>query len=221
MEDSFATGYAVGRGDGNSNYGYGGFGGEWAWIIIIFAMVFGWGRGGFGFGNGGGGGNLGYDLGSLATKSDLAAGFGNNAILSGINDLKLGQCQGFAGVDRGIADLGYRTQQCCCETNRNIDSVRYENAKNTCDIINANNAGIQRILDRMSANEIQSLRDTNLMQAVQLSQQAQSANLIQKLQPTPMPAYITCSPYQSVYGFPFGFNNNCGCNTGCGCSSVQ
>lgn len=56
----------------------------------------------------------------------------------------------------------------------------------------------------------------------QLAQQAQSANIIGQLRPTPTPAYLTCSPYESnIYasrGF-YGngwFNNGC-CNNGCGC----
>ena len=55
------------------------------------------------------------------------------------------------------------------ETNRNIDAVRYENAKNTCDIthnaqlntrdiLEAQNAGFQRILDFLTNDKIDSLR---------------------------------------------------------------
>ena len=38
----------------------------------------------------------------------------------------------------------------------------------------------------------------------QLSQQAQSANIVQQLRPCPVPAYLTCSPY-------FAYNSGCGC----------
>lgn len=71
-------------------------------------------------------------------------------------------------------------------------------------------------------NEIQTLRDNLQTANFQLSQQAQSANIIGQLRPTPTPAYLTCSPYESnIYasrGF-YGngwFNNGC-CNNGCGC----
>lgn len=47
----------------------------------------------------------------------------------------------------------------------------------------------------------------------QLSQQAQSANLINTLRPTPIPAYMTCSPYMSNYYATNGLN--CGCSS-CG-----
>lgn len=50
------------------------------------------------------------------------------------------------------------------------------------------------------------------------SQQAQTANLLSNLNPTPKPAYITCSPYESVMMNWRGFNSGCGSyNNGCGC----
>lgn len=54
-------------------------------------------------------------------------------------------------------------------------------------------------------------RDRDLMNAqFQLSQQTQNATLIGTLRPFPQPAYITCSPYQSVGG-TCGSSYNCGC----------
>ena len=56
-------------------------------------------------------------------------------------------------------------------------------------------------------------RDRDLMTAnFQLSQQAQSAALIATLQPTPKPAYLTCSPY-FTYGYQPQYS---GCGYGCG-----
>ena len=67
-------------------------------------------------------------------------------------------------------------------------------------------------IEGMVANTIQELRDKladrdrDLQTAnFQLSQQAQSAALIGALRPFPQPAFLTCSPYQSVA------NNVCGC----------
>ena len=62
----------------------------------------------------------------------------------------------------------------------------------------------------MTQNEIQKLRDDLQNANFQLSQQAQSANLINRLQPTPIPAYVTCSPYQAQQMYY-------GCNGGCNC----
>ena len=213
---------------GNNNRdGYGfGDGGWFIWIILIFAIFGGWGNG-FGWGgNGGNGLNGALTRGELCqdmnfqslenavrgVQSGLCDGFyaQNTTMLQGFNGLQNSLCQGFNGVNTNISNLGYQMQQCCCETNRNIDAVRYENAKNTCDIIQANNAGVQRIIDTMTQNEIQKLRDDLQNANLQLSQQAQSANLISRLQPTPIPAYVTCSPYQAQQMYY-------GCNSGCNC----
>ena len=63
----------------------------------------------------------------------------------------------------------------------------------------------------INANVTQALRDKivekdQMLQTAnfQLSQQAQSANLINTLKPCPIPAYPSCSPYQT-----FGFNGCC------------
>lgn len=232
-EDSFATGYALGRDSGdNRNNGMWGDG-AWFWIVIL--LIFGYGGFGNGFGGfgGQGGSNMGYDIGKLATTSDVASGFNNSAVLSSLNDLKLGQagvqqtlCQGFGGVNTAIVqngyetraaitDLGYRTQDCCCQTQRAIEGVNYNMAKNTCDIIQAQNANTQRIIDHLTQSEITSLR-TELTQAqAQLSQFNQTNNIVNALKmPTPVPAYITCSPYQAAFG-----QFNSGCGFGCGCAA--
>lgn len=171
--------------------------------------------------------------------------------LAQMNNLGLAIANGFHGVDNAVCSLGYQTaqlandvnnnitqsrfanQQCCCETNRNIDAVRYENARNTCDIITAGQANTQRIIDFMTQEKLDSLRDQLQTANFQLSQQAQNAYLVDQLRPCPIPAYLSCSPYTSYnpatlfgnngfYGYN-GYNNNgcgCGCNTGCcGCNN--
>ena len=162
-DESFATGYAVGRDSSNSGYGNGFFGGEWAWIIIL-ALLFGWGRGGFGSGFGGSGTfEGGYDIGKLATTNDVAVGFNNSAVLSSLNDLKLGQagiqqtlCQGFNGVNTSIltstSGLQAQIADCCCTTQRAIDGVNYNMATNTCTITNAINNAARDIVDNQNAN---------------------------------------------------------------------
>lgn len=148
MEDSnFATGYAVGR-DSNGGYNNGGmFGNDWAWIVIL--LLFGWGRNGFGGFGGGYGGGCGS---ACATQADLAAGFNNSAVLSSLNDIKIGQAQainynnqgfsglntsilqGFAGVDNAICNLGYQQAQCCCDIKGGIKDVAYGNERNSWQI---------------------------------------------------------------------------------------
>lgn len=162
-DNSFATGYAVGRDSTNNGYGNGFFGGDWAWIIIL-ALLFGWGNNGNGFGFGGGNGFArGYDIGKLATTNDVAVGFNNSAVLSSLNDLKLGQagiqqtlCQGFNGVNTSIltstSGLQAQIADCCCTTQRAIDGVNYNMATNTCTITNAINNAARDIVDNQNAN---------------------------------------------------------------------
>lgn len=253
MDNGFAEGYAVGQGNANNGgWGNGAWGAEWLWIIVLFALF---GNNGWGFGgNGYGGGNLNYELGKVATSNDVAVGFAQNATLSSLNDLKLGQagiqqtlCQGFSGVNtailqgdnqinQGICQLGYTVQgafnqlgsqlaSCCCDLKAGQQDIKYSMAKNTCDIQNTINTstrdiidsqrdGTNAILNFLTQEKISSLQAENAALTAQLSQNAQTRTLIDTLRPCPQPAYITCSPYQSIYGV--GYNNNCGCG-GCGC----
>ena len=165
-DNSFATGYAVGRDSTNNGYGNGFFGGDWAWIIILL-LLGGWGGRGFGFGGFGGfgeGGFInGYDIGKLATTNDVAVGFNNSAVLNNLNDLKLGQaglqqtlCQGFNGVNTSILTSSNAIQSqladCCCGIQRSIDGINYNMATNTCSITNAINTATRDVIDNQNAN---------------------------------------------------------------------
>ena len=51
-----------------------------------------------------------------------------------------------------------------------------------------------------------------------LSQQAQTANIVNQIRPCPVPAYLTCNPFGCQgglndygYGYGYGYNNGCGC----------
>lgn len=60
---------------------------------------------------------------------------------------------------------------------------------------------------------MQELRDQNTAYQLQLSNQAQSALLINQLRPFPIPAYVACSPYESTAsGCGYGYNG-CRCGT--------
>ena len=180
----------------------------------------------------------GYELGKLATTNDVASGFSTSASMSDLNDILLGQagiqqtlCQGFNGVNtailtsanqtnQGICNLGYNVQNgfnsiahqisdCCCETQRAIDSVKFAQAQQTCDLITNQNANTQRVIDYLTNKETQDLRDKLQAANFQLSQLAQNSYLVGELRPTARPAYITCSPYESAFGY--GRNGGCGC----------
>ena len=204
MENSndFATGYAVGRDTNENGCGNGMWGGDWLAYILLFAL-FGGGIGGFG-GFGGGGilpwllfGNNGFGGSSCATQADLAAGFNNSAVLSGINGIDSALCQGFNGINTAILQSAYETQgaingishqisDCCCATQRAIDGVKYENATNTCaiqntiqnttrDVIDNANANSRAILDFLTQDKIATLTAENQSLKFAASQSAQNA----------------------------------------------
>ena len=204
------------------------FGGNGMWMMMFLFFLLAWGGGGgFGFGNNAANqaltrSELCHDMNFQSmgnavrgVQNGLCDGFYamNTSMLNGFNGVQRDMCSGFNGINQNINQARFDVQNCCCETNRNIDSVRYENAKNTCEIINANNANTQRIIDHLTRNEVQTLRDQLQTANFQLSQQAQNNTLINALQPTPRPAYITCSPYQAQ-----AFALNAFCNNGCGCN---
>jgi hypothetical protein len=139
--------------------------------------------------------------------SGLSDGFyaTNTGMLNGFNGVQRDLCAGFGTVSAGIAENRFSAQQCCCETNRNIDALRFDGAKNTCDITNAIHAEGEATRALINANTMQALRDklddtAKQLQTAnfQLSQQAQNAYLLNELRPCAKPAYITCSPYTST-----------------------
>lgn len=194
----------------NDNGGMFGGNGGGAWVFFLFFLL-AWGGGGFGgFGNSGASGAL--------TRAEMQQGFDMQNIGRQLQGIQSGLCDGFYaqnttmlngfnGVGNQIAENRFAAQQCCCETNRNIDSVRYENARNTCDIVNAIREDGALTRAQMTQTEMQNLRDQLNSANLQLSQQAQSASLISELRPCAKPAYITCSPYMALNGYGCG----CGC----------
>lgn len=237
----------VSNGNCNSNNGWN----DWSWIIGLALVGGLFGNGGFGFGGGFGGGfGFPYAFGAPATQADLAAGFNNSAVLNSLNDIKLGQAQainynnqgfsglnatinaGFSGVDNAICTLGYQQAQlvnglsreladCCCSTKQLISEVRYDNAKNTCDIIRASQDNTRAILDYLTGEKIATLTAENSGLKAQISNDRQSAYIIDALAPKcPQPAYVV-QPAQ-----PVTFPTNCCGNVayanfgGCG-ASVQ
>lgn len=184
-------------------------------IYLVWLAVLG--RGGL-FGNDGGAAVQG-----ALTRSDLFEGFNAQDINSQLRGITNGICDGFYAVNGSLKDGFYGTQsaiaenrfaaqQCCCETNRNIDSVRYDMSRGFCDVAGAIHAEGEATRALINANTMQALRDKledrdrELMTAnFQLSQQAQNARLIEELRPCARPAYITCSPYTTA-----SFCGSCG-----------
>lgn len=155
--------------------------------------------------------------GQYATQADIQRAFDTNGIISKLDGLTNGLSDGFYAINNGIAENRFAAQQCCCETNRNIDNVRFEGSKNTTEITNAIHAEGEATRALINANTMQELRDRLeardrdiLARDFQLSQLAQNQYLVNTIKPCPIPAYLTCSPYTNVSA-P---TPTCGCNYG-------
>ena len=148
------------------------------------------------------------------TRSDLFEGFNNQDVNSQLRGITNGLSDGFYATRQGITDLGYAVKDCCCTTNRNIDAVRYDAAKNTCDITSAIHAEGEATRALINANTMQELRDKLeardrevMIRDFQLSQLAQNQYLINEIRPCAKPAYITCSPYTTASFCGGGYGN--------------
>lgn len=151
---------------GNRNDGAWGDGGWWV-LIILFALFGGWG--GYGFGGNGGGG---YTV-TAATQADIQRGFDNSAVISKLDGITNGLCDGFYAVNNGIL-TGFNTIQqainadtvagmqnanaiqsqlanCCCETREAIQGVNFNMAQNTCALQNTMNNNTRDIIDSQNA----------------------------------------------------------------------
>ena len=230
MDNDFATGYALGSDSNGGNCNNGGFwGGDGWWAIIIFAMIFGWGRGG-------GGASTDPGLQGLATRADVneAIAFNgvergisaiqqgicdstyalNNSITNGFNNTNVALLQGFNGIQSQMCNMAAQTQDCCCQTQRAIDGVNYNMATNTCAIQNTIQGSTRDILE----NNIDSLQAENQSLKLAASQanqnsyltatlDAQTSELIRRINPMPVPAYQVPAPYP----YCGAYNNGCGC----------
>ena len=213
-----------------------------------FGGIFGNGR------NGVGNELSGWQLGRLATTNDVASGFSTSEIMSDLNSIILGQAtmqnfinqgfagvnqtinSGFAGVDNAICTLGYQNQagfnqignliqSCCCDLKSINLENRYLNEKQTCDILAGQNAQTRAILDYLTSEKISALQAENSGLKAQISNDRQSAFIVDALSPKcPQPAYVVQPPQQVT------FATNCcgGANVagygynGCGCgASIQ
>lgn len=166
---------------------------NWMWIIILFLFLFGFG------GNG-------INRPNDATTQEILFGQQFQGLDQKIDRIGNGICDSTFALNNSITSEGRALQNqlasCCCDTNRNIDAVRHENAQNTCAITTAIHAEGEQTRALITANEVQALRDKVQELSLAQSQCAQNAYLTQTLRPFPVPAYQVSNPY-------------CGCGAGC------
>lgn len=161
----------------------------------------------------------------LSNQNDLKL-----ALQDGFSGVQSTLCQGFSGVNAtvtnafanlntNLASMSYNTQSgfnaisreiadCCCTQSRNIDSLRYDMSKGFCDIIRAGQDNTRAILDYLTGEKISALQAENSGLKAQISNDRQSAFIIDALAPKcPSPAYVV-QPPQTVT-----FPTNCCGNT--------
>ena len=152
-----------------------------------------------------------------------------DAVSNGFHGVDTAVCNLGYQTQAGFNAIGAQLAQCCCDTQRSIDGVRYDMATQACDtrntiqsstrdIIDNANANSRAILDFLTQDKIATLTAENQSLKFQASQaaqnafitanqEAQTAELIRRINPMPVPAYQVPNPYAG-----------CGCNPcGCGC----
>lgn len=153
-----------------------------------------------------------YENARLIDNAALANANGFNqtqmAIMQNGNGIQSSLTTGFDNMAYQMAQNRYAQQECCCETKQEIMQNRYENAQNTTAITNAIHQEGELTRGLIQANTVQDLRDRleekdRLYQAAnfQISQVSQTQNIVNSLRPTPLPAYLTASPYQTFYPY--------------------
>ena len=138
---------------------------------------------------------------------------------------------------QGMNAIQSQLAQCCCDNRAGIENLRFTVATEACadrqavndalrDVLTANTASTQRILDQMCQDKIDAkneriadLERQLTMANLAASQTAQTSRILadnaaqtntleQYLAPLPRPAYVVQNP-NCCY-------NSCGCNSGCG-----
>lgn len=227
-----------------NNDGFGGNNGAWWLLILLIFANNGWGGNGWG---GNANGVAPYMMG-YATQQDVQNGFDQAAVMSGINGITNAISSGFAGAEisrtNALANLtnqlntnAMALQQCCCQNAANTADLKFTVATEACadrsaitsalrDILEANNASTQRILDQLCQDKIDSKNEkiaelqnqltlANLAAsqnaqtaAILANNEAQTATLEAYLSPVPKPAFLVQNP--NCCGNYY--NSSCGCN---------
>ena len=178
-------------------------------------------------------------------QSSIASGVNtiNTGLLSGFANSNLANCQNTNAIVSAIDNSRFAQQQCCCETKAGIADLKYTVATENCadraalsdgvrDIITAQTANTQKILDTLCQDKIDAkndiiaqLRQELLYSRGQASQIEQTAQLragqiaevdalYNRLSQCPIPS-------TPVYGRTPIFTCNGGWNNGCGCGNSQ
>ncbi len=186
---------------------FGGWGGG------MFGGMFG------GMGGWGNGGMIAAANGAL-TRADLCSEFNFNGLENAVRGVTQGLCDGFYAMQNSInglgmnvmqgfsqaelsranqqaalmqqlCNLGYQQKDCCCETQRSIDGVKFTIAQEDCatrnlmqsntrDLIENQNANARAVLDALTAQRLEAKDERIAAQAAQIQALQLSASQAQQ-----------------------------------------
>lgn len=214
--------------------GFGGFSGDGAWwLIVLFLFALsgnGWGN----FG-GNGGGNFAVPYMFNNANNDVQRGFDQQAVMGSLNGLTAAVSNGFANAEvsrcnaqtntlQVLNGISMALQNCCCENRAATADLKYTVATEACadraavtaalnDLKTFTSGGFQAINDKLCQLELDGVKQRNADLLSEnnalkfgISQTQQTADLVQRLNPTPVPAYMVQNPGCCNQNF-----NNCGC----------
>lgn len=175
-------------------------------------------------------------------QSSLCQGFNgmNISNLQSFNNVNTAMLQGFNGIQAQMANDALVAQQCCCDTQNLISNkfcdLNYNLAAQNCDtrraisdstrdIVDATNSGTRQIIDFLVQDKLSTLQNENQALKFAASQanqnvalgammDANTAEILRRTAPLPVPAYPVCNPYGGYHAGFYGYNNACSC--GCG-----
>lgn len=149
----------------------GAFGSDGLWVFALLLLLFGSGGGFFGSGS--------AATNAAITQADLCMNSQFQNLNQNVNDI--GQRQfmqanehtkdlatASAAMLTGFDNVSSKIDQCCCETNRNIDSAKFDMANYVASINATSTANAQKILDKMCENQINALQGK--IQSLELNQ---------------------------------------------------
>ena len=179
-----------------------------------------WGGGMFGgMGGWGNAGMMAAANGAL-TRADLCSEFNFNGLENAVRGVTQGLCDGFYAMQNSIngignmvmqtasqaelsranqqaalmqqlCNLGYQQKDCCCETQRSIDGVKFTIAQENCatrnlmqsntrDLIENQNANARAVLDALTAQRLEAKDERIAAQAAQIQALQLSASQAQQ-----------------------------------------